>query len=217
MSAGILAEEEVLIGLRLGLAALKATPALLDRMFTNLAAGELARVRAYWDDHQMEIIRGYPVEKVHTFPIVSLVLGEERPDTELLGYGISTQDDVECHGELSRSTVVLYIYAEAAEACAWYYRIVRTLANVVRDRLLKVGFQIVTLTGAELIPSPEMGPGQMFVRRISISYTYLDVWDAEGALYTAIVGDSLDRVPQGADVGLRHEDVGGGVTPYEEE
>lgn len=216
MSVGRFPESEVWTGLQLGVAALKADATLLDRMFGNLSTADKARVRSYWAQHELEVIRGYPVLGTHAFPCVGMVLGEERPEVEFLAYGLPDDGDVELKGEVSRETVTLYVYAESAEACAWYYRIVRVLAQMVKDRLLKLEFQLVTVTGAELMPSPEMGPNPIFVRRVTLSCAYLDVWDAEGDLYEAIVGAPGASVPVDADVLLRHEDAGGGVTPYEE-
>jgi hypothetical protein len=203
--------------LNLGVAAISANTALLDDILYTLPASDKAKCRAYWATNPPVIVSGY-ARAEGPFPVTALTLMSEDVSQEYTAFGDETYLDLsdERDGRLFKrrltGTYALHIYAEHPDVAGWYYRVMRRILNVGAKRMIAAGLHEPRLSGAELLPEQQYAPDQLFIRRLTLTVEYEEVWSDRDSLAVALTLAEEYLSPNG-ELLVRHIDVGGGVDP----
>jgi hypothetical protein len=209
-------EQEIRSVLNLGIAAITATPALIDDILPSLAADDLASCKAYWGTNPLTILSGF-ARSEGPFPLCAVTLAVESIVEDYVGIGEHHYLDGEARSgnEFKRrvsGTYSLHIYAEHPDVTQWYYRIVRRILNVAIPRFIKKGLMDPTLQGAELQPDSRYAPDQVFTRRLNLTLEYEEVWTDRDSLWAAL-NVTQEALTEAGSINVHHIDSAGSVTP----
>jgi len=196
---------------------------VLDDILQQLDSVELGKARAYFAEHPPQILQAY-ARTDSPFPLYAITLTGDNPSRDFVGVGELDLLDIldEKVGREYRGWVkgvfTIFIYAEHPDVCAWYYRILRRICLAGFPFLISRGLDDPEISGAELAPVPEYTPENLFVRRVTLSVSYEEIWSGDDALFLALnagpgIPEEYITDPDGVDVRL--VDVGGGIDPSE--
>ena len=217
-------EQRIRLVLQQGVTAISGDVTLLDTILSDLSASDLAVIKGYWTDHPPTVVSGY-ARAEGPFPCWAVTLTSEEITQDYVGVGQQATflggppptTDCKTGTEFKRRVTGTYgitIYAEHPDVCACYYRVARKIMNVGMWRLLEGGLNEPTLSGADLAPDPRYSPENLFVRRLTVSTEYEEVWVDSDALAVALMTTIEDYLTCDGTLNIFHEDSGGGVAPY---
>ena len=212
-------EQRIRLVLTQGVDAISADPDLLAPILADLSANDLASIKSYWTDHRPTVLSGY-ARSEGPFPCFAVTLTSEQIAQDYVGAGqavlLGSAIPAEKVGtQFKRRVTGLYgihIYAEHPDVCACYYRVARRIMNVGMWRLLQGGLNEPVLTGEDLAPDPRYHPDNLFVRRLSLTVEYEEVWADNDALAAALMAPE-PYLPADGTLDIFHIDSGGGVKP----
>ena len=210
-------EEHVRAAVELGWAAIEADPTILDGVLRGYAAEDLAKARGAVEDRRPRVHLGYPLVGAHPAGIAVVAVSDGDSGLYL---GEGGQDEEAAPGELRTvfrdrpaGSVALYVYVDNADVCLWWYRATRAVVNTARRHLRGLGLYSLKLAGTELAPQPPLKPGEVYLRRLTLSFEYEERWSDDSALWTAFYGGPQDE--RASTVTVLHEDQdSGGVHPF---
>lgn len=211
-------EQRIRLALLQGVTAISADVNLLDSVLDDLSASDLASIKAYWTDHPPTVVSGY-ARAEGPFPCFAVTLMAEESAQDYTGAGQeasflgSAKSGTKFKRRVSGSYGVS-IYGEHPDIVACYYRVARKIVNVGMWRLLEGGLNEPVLSGADLAPDPRFAPENLFIRRLTITVEYEEVWTDQDALAVALMTTIEDYLSSDGSLNLFHEDSGGGVHPY---
>jgi hypothetical protein len=202
-----------------GVAAITATPDILDDVLSGLSADDLTACKGYWGTNPLTIVSGY-ARAEGPFPVCAVTLSQETILQDYVGLGEEAYIDVLGSGDRDgrafkrriSGVYGLHLYAEHPDVCAWYYRIVRRILNVGAARLIAAGLHDPVMQGAELVPDPRYSPDQLFMRRVNLTVEYEEVWTDRDSLAAAL-SLTEEALTEAGTLLVRHEDADGSVVP----
>lgn len=210
---------------RIGIDAITADLTVLDSIFDGIedeVPGELDKIKAYWTDRPPDVMLGF-ARRSTTFPAYAVTLARDQVSQDFVGLGeeaLLDDDDVK-QGVIGKrrltESFTIYVYAEHPDVCAWYYRVLKAIVNVGTRFLIKNDLDDPTMDGADLAPSEEYTPDNLFLRRLTVTVEHNECWTDRTALWQAVNGDPEDFLTPAGTIDVKHEDAGGGVTPYADE
>ena len=193
-------------GLQRGIDYLVANPALLERIFANLAAAEITKIKDYLADKPPAVMQGY-ARAGAKLPMVSVVLGQESSEEHFLDDFLDVDDEnVEHLGSIWQMRFDLLVYTEHPDVTLWYYTIVKYVCLAALRYFQLAGMQVPTFSGGDMEPQPEYLPDVVFVRTLSINCRGEMPYVEAGGLGRAITGMHLDDA---AGVNARTHPVAG--------
>jgi len=220
-------EQRIRLVLMQGIAAIVGDVNLLDTILDDLSTNDLETIKNYWGDHPPTVLSGY-ARSEGPFPCWAVTLmGEEivqdytgaGQEATFIGGG-GADADWKSGTKFKRRVSGTYgvnIYAEHPDVCSCYYRVARKIMNVGMWRLLEGGLNEPMLAGADLAPDPRYSPENLFVRRLTVTAEYEEVWTSNDALAVALMTTIEDYLPGDGTFDIFHVDSGGGVSPYVKE
>tara|TARA_Y100000034_G_scaffold124562_1_gene172902 strand:- start:581 stop:1273 length:693 start_codon:yes stop_codon:yes gene_type:complete len=211
VSATAIPSRDIMALVKLGIAAISASAALLDDILGDLTTAELAKAKTYWGTNPPTMVHGY-ARFNQPFPILALALTGDSNQQDYIGVGeealLDGSDDLEgfLFKRRMRATYTLFVYADHPDVCFWYYRIVRRILNVGVRYLIDKGFDDPAFDGADLAPDTRYMPDNVFVRKLTIVGEYEEEWDDNDALWVAINGTADTHLTGDGTVDIMHED-----------
>jgi hypothetical protein len=208
-----------------GVAALVANPGLLDAIWSQLAAEDITRLKAFWAEHPPTVLTGF-ARRTDPFPCFAVTLASddleqaliddgEFLDTDLDGDNVLDEagDEDTIQREVTRSAFRIWVFAENPDVCAAYYRVLRRILQVGKRRLESEGLNNPALSGSELAPDPAYTPDNLFTRQVTLTVIYEESWSVTDALAVALGPAREARLSADGELVVRHVDAGGGVEP----
>lgn len=197
---------------------------LLDRILDSLPDSHVDQCKEHWRDHPPGVIMGYPRSR-QSFPCYSVTLSGDGNEQDYIGIGEAYDAELADYlGERADSqharvtgTFTIFVYATHVDVCGWYYRVLRRIMRVATEYLISRGLDDPIMTGMDLAPDPRYDPENMFIRKLSLTVTYMENWAKPDALWNAFYADSGsgNRLAPDGSLDIVHEDSGGGIHPTE--
>lgn len=206
-----------------GVAAITADTTLLNSILDDLSADDLATIRGFWGTHPPTVVSGY-ARAEGPFPCWAVTLLSEEGIQDYTGIGQQAAfiggmgADADCKNRTVfkrrvQGTYGINIYAEHPDVCSSYYRVARKILNVGMWRMLQGGLNEPSLSGADLAPDPRYAPENLFIRRLTVTVDFEEVWSDNDALAVALTPTIENYLTCDGTLSVFHTDSGGGVKP----
>lgn len=184
--------------LEVGFAAIKVDPTLVEGHFLEemgLSAEEVATVVQLLQEKPLAVKAGY-ARSNEDFPMLSVVLGQEGEERNVIGDDagmIDDEEDEDYGADLKASfwshNYSVLVYAEHPDVCEYVYEVAKLLLlqAVTAGLFLERDAFNLKLTGAELAPDSRWMPEHLFMRRLTVSCSRSLEWlDRTGRLGTIL-------------------------------
>ena len=212
--------------LQIGVEAIVADPTVLNSIWEDQSAVDLASLKAYWTVHPPTIITGF-ARAEEPFPLFAILLMSETTTQDYIGVGDQAflMGDVQM-GSTFRKRVTgrfgIHVFAESPDLAAAYYRVARRILNVGTFYLIKNKLDSPKLDGQDLAPEAKYVSDNVFLRLLTLESEYEEIWPDNDALAIALMTPQPDRILNVDSVHAFHEDtivdsIGGGFYPIGED
>lgn len=194
----------------------------------RLAEAEIDAIIAYFDAHPIDVIHEYPRNVDSGFPLIAVVLGNERETQNYTGdfAGMLTAEEAEelgdptlvgadITGAVWTHTVHLWVCVDQnPDMCLFLYQIVKYVMSAARIRahdedadrvtLIDSSLTNVTLSGTTLSPNEQYLPANIFVRILRAQITLpFEAVGSRTTRATGVIGVHVSDDGDGEQVGVR--------------
>lgn len=215
--AGIVPDRVILRMVQLGIDTIRAHPEELDDILGTdnpggLEAAEVQKVKTAFAKNPPTVIQSYP-RSDSPFPVIAVMLSSDTDNAEFLSeteqFYDEDEDLIEEEGEYRErrrnDTVTIRVYDTHPDLVSYYYRVLKRIIEAGTRYMIDRGLHLPKLTGQELMPTADRGAfDQLFVRGLSVSVEYHDIWPASGYLWDALNGAAEASASK---VDHYHEDI----------
>lgn len=176
-------ERLIYTALKQGIAALKADPEAIVRLFCTLGLekAEAREIKKLFELNPPNVIHNYPRSDA-TFPLYAVVLGDESETIKALddfGGFISEEQaalmmDPQLQGTIINSSIYSHqhhvmVYTEHPDQSIYYYQLAKLFLTRERDYFKTQGVLEMSLRGREMHPDSGYAPEWLFVRQLTMS------------------------------------------------
>ena len=177
-----------------GMRNLIARPNRISRFLVprGITADEAARLRDFVVANPPSIIHSYPRLEDARFPLLAIVLGTEGEARQFLDAsgGMLASEDLARAGlgsaflgaEISTSVVDaefhVLVLTRGPDITLAYYQLAKLILSIGRAHFKQEGALAIRMSGADLEPNRAYAPHDIFVRRLTLSFSYEEpVWN----------------------------------------